>query len=207
VFLYHFTSGAKKKLFHVPRVKALRYSGGGIRLVLKMPDEILEELFMASGPKYIFYGYSDTYTIHKLDYSGKELFSFSIDGRPRQKLSSKGKKIILEKATEKHSTIPKDVMNKVAEQIPDELPYFHHLHVEIGGLVYVLRSNILNPNIKDVDIFSEKGKYLYRGNLAIEKGFSFIQFAIRKNVLLVFVEDSDGERKLVKYTINIPSSS
>jgi hypothetical protein len=34
----------------------------------------------------------------------------------------------------------------------------------------VLRLDILNPHIKDVDIFSEKVQYLYRGNLVLEKG-------------------------------------
>lgn len=204
VFLYHLKTRQKKKLFDIPRVKALRYSSGGTRLILRMPDEIGEELAVALSPKGFYYGYSNAYTIFHMDFSGKELGAFTINGRKRYRINEQEKRIVLTKATQLHRDIPRNVVYKMADQVPDQLPYFHHLHADDNGFVYVLTSNISHPNTKHVDIFSAKGTYLYRGLLKLNDDYAIIQFVIRNTDLVAFIEDGEGERKLVKYTIKIP---
>ena len=142
--------------------------------------------------------------IQRLDFTKKEQASFTIEGRQREKISQSRKLKLLEKVMEMQREIPKNILNTVANQIPDEIPYFHHLFSDKSGLIYVLTATSTHPHKRNVDIFSKQGKYLYRSYLTLDPGFTFVRMAISNRDMVVFIEDSEGERKLVKYTLNIP---
>jgi len=115
VFLYNFNTGQKTKLFEIPRVKALRYAGGGMRIMLRMPDIVHEELFMAKNKAGFTYGYSSSYTLHQLNDAGKEIRIISVEGRARQTVSLEEKKKIVKKAMEQHKNVPKQVIEGVEQ--------------------------------------------------------------------------------------------
>jgi hypothetical protein len=173
-------------------------------MMLRMPFEVLEELLVLQGSNTIWYGFNDIYEIKRLDLSEKEPMTFFLKEREREKLSHKSKKKIFDKVLENYRQVPKNVLNTMVDQIPDEMPFFHHLASDKNGLIYVLTATGQYPHRRKVDIFSPQGEYLYRGLINLESECTIVRLAMYNEDLVVFVEDSEGERKMVKYTINIP---
>jgi len=206
VVLYDLKEESKKLLFRIPKVKALRYSGENIRLMLRMPFEAAEELLMVKRAEEIWYGYNNTYRIQRLSLNPKDSMSFSIQGRGRKEISRKNKHALFERVADNNSQLPNNVLNALSNQIPDQMPYFHYLFTDRLGRFLVLRASPVKSNSRNVDVFSSMGKYLYRGSIRIDPEYSILQLALRNGNLVVFVEDLDGERKLVKYTLNMPDS-
>jgi hypothetical protein len=204
VLLYNLKTKEQKLLFQIPKVKALRWSGEQGRLMLRMPFEVAEDLLIVNYPGQPWYGYNDGYKIQRLELNKKDVNSFSINKRRREKLSHKSKYKMFEKVLENQREIPKNVLNTMADQIPDEMPYFHHLFSDKNGLIYVLTATGDYPHRRKVDIFSPQGKYLYRGVINLEPDCSILRMAVNDTDLAAFIEDSDGERKLVKYTLKLP---
>ena len=204
VQLYNLKTKKKRQLFKIPKFQALRYSKGGSRLILRMPFVVAEDLMITGNSGCIYYGYSKSYDIKKINSSGKMIKSFSIQGREREKISKADKLKILDRILEMHRNVSKNVLNKMADQIPDKLPFFHHLYTDDAGLIYVMTARIKESNRRDVDIFSKQGKYLYRGNIILENGFNILRLALRNKIMVVMVEGPDGERLLVKYTLVLP---
>ena len=204
VYLYNLKASKKKKIFKVPIVQALRYAKGRTRLILKMPAGVAEDLVITSNSKGVFYGYGDHLSFHHLDHFGKEINVISIEGRQRKKITKEEKIIVMKKVLQNFKDLPKNILTEMADQIPDKMPCFNHIHVNQDGLVFLLSDSIREANKKEVDIFSIKGRYLYRSYFKIDDNFSYLEHAIRGSDLVGFVEDEEGERKLVKYSINIP---
>jgi len=204
VILYDLKKKSKKLLFRVPKVKALRYSGESIRLMLRMPFAAAEELLMVKRSGEIWYGYNNAYRIQRLDLNQKGSMSFSIKGRKQKEIPRENKRVLFERVMESNRQIPKNVLDTMSEQIPDQMPCFHYLFTDLRGRFFVLTASSVKPNSRDVDIFSSEGKYLYRGNIRVDPEYAILQLALREENLVVFVEDPDGERMLVKYALNIP---
>ena len=204
VLLYNLKTKDQKLLFRIPKVKALQWSGGGSRLMLRMPFEVAEDLLMVNFSGQVWYGYNDSYKIQQLDFNKKDVNCFSISNRKRETISKTVKLKMFEKVIEIQREIPKNILNKMADQIPDQMPYFHHLFSDKNGLIYVLTATGQHPHRRNVDIFSPQGRYLYRGVINLESDCAIIRLIMNDKNLAAFVEDSEGERKLVKYTIKIP---
>lgn len=206
VWLYNLKTKDQRELFKIPKVRALRWSGEQGRLMLRMPFEVAEELIVFKNGEEIWYGYNDAYKIQQLNLDKKDRNSFSIDSRKREKIAKKEKMQMFEKVLENQREIPKNILNTMADQIPDEMPFFHHLFSDKTGLIYVVTATAKYPNRRKVDIFSSQGRYLYRGLIDLEPGCSIIRMIMKGKDLVVFIEDSEGERKLVKYTLDIPAN-
>lgn len=205
VFLYNLKSNQKHEAMEIPAVKPLRYLGNGMRLMLRMPFEVNEELIMVKNSGDIWYGYSNTYRIQRLDFSQKkDRLAFSLDGRERETLSSKEKLKILGRFGDSLKEIPRNILSSIAEQIPNKAPFFHQIFSDASNLFYVLTAGVKNPHVISVDIFSPQRKYLYRGQINLEPGSYWSKMEMKGNYLVVFIEDREGEKKLVTYTLNIP---
>jgi hypothetical protein len=202
--LFDLEKETKKELFRFSKVNALRYSGKDMRLLLRMPFEVAEELLMVKNSGGAWYGYNNTYKIHKLDLSGQRQYTFSIKQRQREPLSRRDKSRLAEKVMDTQTEVPKNILAAMTSQIPDHLPYFHHLFSDKNGLLYVWIACSKTPHIRHVDIFSKNGKYLFRGSVSIDEDCFFVTLAMRDTTLVAFIEDPDGERKLVKYSLKIP---
>lgn len=205
--LFDLEKGSKKTLFRFPKVRALRYSGKGMRLLLRMPFDVAEELLMVKNTGGVWYGYNNTYKITNFNFSGQKDFVFSIKDRQKEPVSRQDKSRLVNSVMDTQTEIPKNILSTMTDQIPDHLPYFHHLFSDSNGLLYIWNACSKFPHIRHVDIFSENGKYLYRGSVSIEEGHYFIGLAMKDTTLAVFIEDPDGERSLVKYTLKIPKQT
>ena len=140
----------------------------------------------------IFYGINDQYLIKAVEPNGKELFSFSIKGRKRNKISNVYKK--------------KEGLRSTGN-IPDSSTYFYRIYVDDNDLIYTFVSDLENQNTRMIDIFSPEGEYLYRAalqapqdHIAQSGGFMF-----HNNSIFVVFEDPDGEIILNRYQIDQPN--
>jgi hypothetical protein len=205
LFLYDLKSNQKNEAMEIPAVKPFRYSGNGMRLMLKMPFELNEDLIIVKNSGNIWYGYSDTYKVQRLDFSQKKNgVVFSLDGREREILSSDEKLKILDRFGDRLKEIPRNIVTSIAEQIPNKAPFFHQIFSDSSNLFYVLTAGIAHSHVINVDVFSPQGKYLYRGHIDLEPGSYWSMMEMKENHLVVFLEDREGENKLVSYTLNIP---
>jgi hypothetical protein len=155
----------------------------------------------------IYWGMSSEYTIHISDLEGKLIDTFSVD-RKKSRLSKRSKKQYFERPG-----LPADALDQIMSSLPNELTFFHRIEVH-NGLIYVfvpeLDMDVNRGKIKQIDIFSLQGKYLYRAEIKIEEGlrplFSPLgNTAIRGEHLYAVCEKEDDSIVLVKYKIAVPS--
>jgi hypothetical protein len=162
---------------------------------------------MATDFAAFIYGNSSQYQINKIDFTGKELLSFSIEGRKKNRLSRAIKRKHAENNTTITTEYPKNVVDALLDTIPDEPPYFYQFLIGAKGWIYVLLIDLANPNQQAIDIFSPGGKYLYRSVINLSKDFEriiILAFSFAKSELFVFGDDVEGERQLMKYKISMP---
>ncbi len=154
------------------------------------------------GNQDIYYGMNDSYQVFVADLKGKPLFSFSVD-RQQEKTVLETKRKYLKMLGYQNLDI-----ERWAKILPDYLNYFHRLENH-NNLIYVYKSHF-DPEQKtqQVDIFSSDGKYLYRSfitpgnNLII---YYYRTMVIKKGHLYLIVEDEEGEFKIVKYKMTLPT--
>ncbi|MCP4155861.1 MAG: hypothetical protein GY757_49510 [bacterium] len=96
--------------------------------------------------------------------------------------------------------LPKELIDNMVKSMPDQCTYFGNMHVDESGLIYVPVVDVANDTGQEYDIFSDTGKYLYHAFMKLPNGLIIVGYPVLKgNHLYLFVEDGEGERKLVKY--------
>jgi len=148
------------------------------------------------------FGRSDQYKIFTADQAGKILSSFSLD---RKKMTAS------EEDKRSHfadSGIPKERAEKIIAQLPDEMTCFGHIDA-INGYIYVFAVTGVDPETtsQQIDIFSERGEYLYRGKIEFGDHLKFgspSNISIGKDQLYVILKDEHGRQTLAKYRIKLP---
>jgi hypothetical protein len=155
----------------------------------------------------IYWGMSDAYLIHVTDLEGKRIDSFSINRKPTR-LSKRMKKKYFER-----QDLPADALNQIVDSFPDALTHFHRIEMH-NGLVYVfvpeLDLEVKRGRIRQIDIFSEEGNYLYRAKIELEKGlrplFSPLDnLVIQGDFMYAACEMDDDTVVILKYRIDLPS--
>jgi len=157
--------------------------------------------FAFDGKKMVF-GRNDQYKIFTADQDGKILSSFDLQ-RERMIASLDDK--------QQHfadSNIPEEHVEKIISQLPDEMTYFSHIEM-INGLIYIFVVTSMEPKVtsQQIDIFSEQGEYLYRGNIdfgAKHKFGSPSNLLIIDENVYVILENDQGKQSLMKYRIKLP---
>lgn len=160
-------------------------------------DELTPSVIVCTSGSSVFFGRNDHYIIKKTDFSGKELLSFSMEGRPAKTVSKKDKKGLL------GSGVPPEVITDLVKGLPDQCTFFTKIHVDEKGFIYVYTPDISKTNVREMDIFSPSGQYLYRSTITLPRGLTPAAAPVFAGEhLYVFAEDEEGEGKLVKYKIN-----
>jgi hypothetical protein len=184
--------------------KELTFSGGGMRVMLRIPDTTPGVILGLNGDK-ILYGKSDRYQITQIDQQGNEMFSFSLTGRERKKITDEAKRNRLKNVSFNGGQMPDDMMNQMIKQIPNHSVYFRGINIGPGGHIYVYIADMSNTRTQEIDIFSPDGKYLYHTDIKLPDTLSInSSIAFGKDYLVVFAEDDEGERYLQKYKITLP---
>jgi len=154
----------------------------------------------------ICWGLSDAYLIHVTDLEGKPINAFSVNRKPT-KISDRVKRGYF-----KNPNLPADVLGQIVDSFPDALTFFHRIEWH-NGLIYVfvpeLDLEVGRPCIRQIDIFSPEGEYLYRAKIELEKGLRPVfspldNLIISGNFLYAACEKEDDTVVIVKYHIDLP---
>jgi len=155
----------------------------------------------------IYWGMSDDYAIHISDLGGKILNSFSIN-RKKTKVSKNTKKRYF-----KGGGLPADALDQIVNSFPEAMTYFHRIEVHKEFIfVYVPELDIEagHAKIKQIDIFTLEGRYLYRAKIELEQGltplFSPLEnLTIYQGSLYVVCEKEDDSIIVAKFDITLPA--
>jgi hypothetical protein len=155
----------------------------------------------------LYWGMNTSYMINVTDLSGKKINTFSVKRRGK-KVSDKFKKKFFESPN-----LPEEMLNRITESLPNKISFFHRIEIH-NGLVYVFVPDVdLNSKrakLKQIDIFSSEGEYLYRAYIKFEKNrhhlFSPLNSLIIQNRhLYAVLTDEEDNVLIAKYQIALPS--
>jgi hypothetical protein len=147
----------------------------------------------------LYFGINNEYKIKVSGLDGKEIFHFTLE-RERKKASSQYKDRIV-----KRFNFPDNIKKQVRKRLPDYLNYFERIYVDEKGLIYVFTTGEEKANIKKIDIFSNKGKYLYTSKVKVEEDYSIKNIYIKNSSMYINKLDSD-DVVISKYKIVLPGS-
>ncbi|UCC40148.1 MAG: hypothetical protein JSV96_01435 [Candidatus Aminicenantes bacterium] len=157
----------------------------------------------------LYWGMSSSYKINVTDLSGKKISSFSLK-RKSKKVSNRFKKKYF-----KSPNFPDEMLAQIADSFPDRLTFFHRIEVH-KGLVYVFVPDVdlesKSAKIKQIDIFSPDGKFLYCAYIKFEKNrhhlFSPLNNLVIKNKhLYAVLMDEDDNVLIAKYKLSLPNGN
>lgn len=210
VEIYDLTTDTAAPVVEVAAEEALTAtaeSGGG-RMVLKIKDSSATPMVQtALHNNTLLYGKNDAYAIKKIDLKGKELMSFSLEGRKRKAITMEMKKKRIDGIVVNGGKMPKAMADQMIKGMADQCTFFGGLQVDENGLIYTYVMDVGNETGREVDIFSPDGKYLYHGALTLPDGLTRkSSLLLKKNFMYVFAEDEDGESKLYKYRVKRPTN-
>ncbi len=154
----------------------------------------------------LYWGMNTAYRINVTDLSGGEVRSFSLKRRARE-VTDKFKKDFFSSPN-----LPAETLDQIAESFPNKISYFHRIEVH-DGLVYVFVPDVdlvtRRAKLKQIDIFSSEGEYLYRAPIRFEEDrrplFSPLNnLVIRDGYLYAVLTDDADNVHVAKYGIAMP---
>jgi len=154
----------------------------------------------------LFWGMSDSYVINVSDLDGKKITSFSVN-RKKKRISDNFKKKYF-----RDFNLPEDMLPQILKSYPNELTYFHRIEVH-NGLIYVyvpdLDLDLGRAKIKQIDIFSPEGKYLYRARVDFGKNLTHLfsplnNFIIKNDHIYAACEREDDTIVILKCKTSLP---
>jgi hypothetical protein len=149
----------------------------------------------------IFYGMSDSYKINIVDLKGKKRGGFSVENRKQKNVSKKFK----EELARGLGDVPQDMLKNILDGLPGKASFFQDIVIGKNGLIYVFVSDPDKNFLQAFDIFSPEGKYLYSSELKVKEGLSIYNIHLKDDLLVIATEDEEGEYKVAKYLIKLPS--
>ena len=164
---------------------------------------------MAYAEGRLYWGMNDSYVIHISGLEGNELGVFRVR-RKKAKVSDSFKKQYFS-----NDDIPPDMLKQLVDGLPNEIASFHRIDAQ-EGLVYVfvpeLELGEKWPNIKQIDIFSPDGEYLYRAHLEFDNDLKPLfsplhNLTIKGENLYIVLTDKDDNVLVSKYRIKLPIDS
>ncbi len=145
----------------------------------------------------LYFGMNNEYLIKVMDLNGKEIFHFSLD-REKIKASS-----ALKDKIANGFNLPDDIKKQIRKKLPDELNFFDEIYVDEKGFIYICANGSGEDNIKNIDIFSNTGKYIYKSNVFVDKKYSIKNLYFKGNVMYANLL-LDGDELIGKYKIQLP---
>ncbi|MCK5058439.1 MAG: 6-bladed beta-propeller [Candidatus Aminicenantes bacterium] len=204
LYLFDIETRKDRVISEIPLEDALTAASGGMQIVLK-DSATTAAIVLGLKEKHLYFGKSDKYLVKKTDLDGSEIFSFSLYGRKRKKISPAFKRKRFENVRVNGRKMSKEMIDQMVNSMPDKVPFFSRIMIDHNGFIHVFVSDLENESGQEIDIFSPEGKYLYHGeikmpdNYIIRGGLTF-----KDNYLHLFAEDEEGEGKLLKFKINMP---
>lgn len=153
----------------------------------------------------IYFGKNSDTVIYSLGGDGDAVKSFSFTGA-RFPVTETDKRSHFARFN-----IPEEVLASMIKALPDQMAYYNRIQV-INGLVYLLGARGIGhtQTDQDVNIYSADGRYLYYGRIRVEDGWHISggpdNLQLTDGFIYAVLENDDGEKKIVKYTVVLPRS-
>jgi hypothetical protein len=154
----------------------------------------------------LYWGLSDSYVINISRLDGDKLGAFKVR-RKKNNISDSFKKQYF-----RDDNIPPDMLKQLVDSLPNEISCFHRIDI-LNGLVYVfvpeLELGEKWPKIRQIDIFTPEGEYLYKTKLEfdndLEPLFSPLNnLVIKGENLYIVLTDKEDNVLLSKYSMKLP---
>ncbi len=180
----------------------LTESQGNTRMMIKVIDPSTRPGVVLALNKNIYLGKSNYYSIKAVTPKGKELLSFSLEGRKQRKIPLEYKKNRVA-GFEINGQKPSPALAKqLMGNIPDYSMLFNRIVVDEKGYIYVFVTDLGKDNSREIDIFSPKGQFLYHSELVLPEGYNFRRGPILKGgYLYALAEDDEDNLRLMKYRV------
>lgn len=151
--------------------------------------------------KKLIFGISNAYTISVSTLKGEILYNFSLSRKKRFLSRDEKLKPILRSTK---GLVQAELIESLSKKLPDFESYYTDIQSH-HGLIYIFKSAWIKDNTRQVDIFSPKGKYLYKRIIRIGKEDTITNFPlIINNSLFLIVQGEDDEISIHKYKIELP---
>jgi len=156
----------------------------------------------------LFWGLSDSYVINISDLRGKRLNSFSVN-RKKRKISDSSKMKYF-----RNDDLPQDILPRLVKSYPNVLTHFHRIEIH-RGLIYIFVPDLDlergRTKLRQIDIFSQTGKYLYRASVDFGENLTHLfsplrNFVIKGDYIYAACEREDDTIVIIKYKASFPSS-
>jgi len=202
--LYSLKTHSSRDLTKVRAGKVMKASSGGMRLRIRDVRTNPSVIVGYSG-KMIYYGFSGAYKIHSMNLDGQPGVTLSLEGRRRHSISMAAKRRRFEKVILNGAPMPKEMVDQMVKQIPDHCTFFYRIQCDEAGRVWVFVTDMENQSGREVDIFSAQGRYVWHGEIRLPDGMRFAaEPEIQGGNMVAWVEDDEGDRRLVKYAVSLP---
>jgi len=155
----------------------------------------------------LYWGMSDRYMIHVIDLDGRDITSFSVD-RKKTRVSKRDKWDFFNQGS-----MPADMLKQIMDSLPDEVTCFHRIEVH-NKLIFVFVPEIDLENkvlrIRQLDIFSPEGRYIYKARLnfginRIHLSSPLQNIVIKRDFLYAVLQDEKDNVLVTKYKISLPT--
>ena len=166
-------------------------------------------MIMAHAEGRLYWGMNDSYSVNISSLDGNRLGVFKVK-RKKTKVSDSFKKKYFS-----DDNIPPEMLKQLVDNLPNEISCFHRIDI-LNGLVYVyvpeLELGQRWPKIKQIDIFSPGGEYLYLAQMEFGEDLKPLfsplhNFVIKGKDLYIVLTDKDDDIFLSRYRIKLPSGS
>lgn len=202
--LYSVTDKSEKILFKFKpfdKATASREGGSGRISVGIIIEDITPLMLVKYRNGKVYFGKNDSYLLNIVDVEGKKTGSFTIKDRMRKDVSRAYKNNLKKQLGD----VPPDMVDKIIDSLPEKASFFQQIVVDKNGLVYLAVSDPDNTSLRAIDIFSPQGKYLYSSQFKADEGFDIQVVYFRDDTLLMAMDDEDGNFKVVKYQLKLPT--
>ncbi|MCP5049172.1 MAG: hypothetical protein GY940_18530, partial [bacterium] len=153
----------------------------------------------------LYFGMNDVYEITVSDMKGRIENTFGII---REKRSISTKVIEDQLVEDAKNKAPVELLRRIAKLLPNKLTHFNRIQVH-NGLIYVFTSYYIWNNIQQIDVFSPKGKFLYRGFIQLPEEYKFTSsqgLTVHKGFLYAALENEEGNIVVGKFKMEMPGS-
>ena len=168
-----------------------------------MIPSLTPQVRLACDGNIMAFGRTDRYTLFLAVASGKIASSFSLN-RPNGTASLEDRQRLVEE-----TSIPKERQDAIVRMLPNTLTAFSHVEAVHGLIcVYAVAGTASVIGSQKIDMFSEKGDYLYSGTIAFGEGLKFnspANLLLKGDFLYVVLVDGQGRQTLAKFKIAWPS--
>lgn len=154
----------------------------------------------------LFWGLSDSYKINISDLRGDRLNTFSVN-RKNKKISDSFKKKYFQ-----NFNLPQDILPQMIKSFPNEMTHFCRIEIH-RGLIYIfvpdLDLELGRTKIRQIDIFSQTGEYLYRSSVDFGDNLTHLfsplgNFVIKGDFVYAACEREDDTIVIIKYKASFP---